>query len=108
MTKQADWTALASGPRRTILEELAKGERTVTELAEAVKLSQPTVSQHIAVLRNAGLISGEYRPRPKVGGAWRVYRLEYLGLARLRKQYDDLLNRLEVRARKLHAPTAGQ
>lgn len=108
MTTQANWSALASGHRRLILAELAKGEKTVTELVEILKSSQPNVSQHLGILREAGLISGRYQPRPEVGGAWRVYRLEYLGLIAMRRQYDELLNQLEVAARKLHAPAAGQ
>jgi ArsR family transcriptional regulator len=42
--------------RLAILNELRDGERAVGDLAEAIECPQPTVSQHLAVLRNAGLV----------------------------------------------------
>ena len=51
------FSALADPTRRAILARLAKGEATVTELAVPFKLSQPTISRHLKVLTDAGLIT---------------------------------------------------
>ena len=51
------FTALAEPKRRTILDLLRDGERTAGDLVDAVGLAQPTVSQHLKVLREAGLVS---------------------------------------------------
>lgn len=70
-TDQLDKTfaALASPARRAILERLAEGEATVTELAEPLTLSLPAVSKHLTVLENAELISRGRRAQ------WRPCRL---------------------------------
>jgi DNA-binding transcriptional ArsR family regulator len=64
--------ALADPTRRAVLELLRRSERTVTELAEPFDISQPAVSQHLRVLRDAGLVEVEqsgrerrYRINPK-------------------------------------------
>jgi DNA-binding transcriptional ArsR family regulator len=49
--------ALADPTRRAVFEKLAGGEMTVTELRAGLKVSQPAVSQHLGVLREAGLVS---------------------------------------------------
>lgn len=49
--------ALADPTRRLLLERLTDGERNATELRGGLDLSQPAVSQHIAVLRDAGLVA---------------------------------------------------
>jgi DNA-binding transcriptional ArsR family regulator len=49
--------ALADPTRRAILEQLALGDSTVTELAAPFAISQPAISKHLRVLRQAGLIS---------------------------------------------------
>jgi DNA-binding transcriptional ArsR family regulator len=48
--------ALADPTRRAVFEQLAAGERTVSELRAGMSVSQPAVSQHLAVLRGAGLV----------------------------------------------------
>lgn len=59
--------ALADPTRRAILARLAAGEATVTELAEPFGLAQPTISKHLRVLEDAGLIAqgrdAQRRPR---------------------------------------------
>src|SRR5690349_13170543 len=59
--------ALADPTRRAILARLARGEATVTELAEPFELSQPAISKHLKVLERAGLVSmgvdAQRRPR---------------------------------------------
>lgn len=59
MTDQisATFAALADPTRRAILERLASGEASVTELAEPFKMSMPAVSKHLKVLQHAGLIA---------------------------------------------------
>ena len=51
--------ALADPTRRAVLERLLDGRRNATELRDGLGISQPAVSQHIAVLRSAGLITEE-------------------------------------------------
>jgi DNA-binding transcriptional ArsR family regulator len=53
----ATFSALADPTRRAILARLAKGEASVTELAEPFAMSQPAISKHLKVLERAGLIS---------------------------------------------------
>jgi DNA-binding transcriptional ArsR family regulator len=53
----ATFAALADATRRAILERLAEGEATVTELAQPFAMSQPAISKHLKVLERAGLIS---------------------------------------------------
>ena len=61
------FAALSDPTRRAILARLAKGEATVTELAEPFEMSQPAISKHLKVLERAGLISmdvdAQRRPR---------------------------------------------
>ena len=63
----ATFAALADPTRRAILARLAKGEATVTELAEPFAMSQPAISKHLKVLERAGLVSrgkdAQRRPR---------------------------------------------
>ena len=66
--------AVSDPTRRQMLELLRVRERTVTELAEPFAMTQPAVSQHLRVLRDAGLV--EVRKE----GRHRVYRLDPLPL----------------------------
>lgn len=77
--KEATFRAIADASRRRLLDELAQGERTVNELCALFHTTQPAVSQHLRVLRDAGLV--EHRQ----AGRYRYYRLD----ARpLREVYD--------------------
>src|SRR5690348_17362800 len=62
----ATFAALADPTRRAILARLAKGEASVTELAEPFAMSGPAISKHLKVLERAGLVSrgrdAQYRP----------------------------------------------
>lgn len=62
----ATFAALADPTRRAILKQLAKGERSVTELAKPFEMSLPAISKHLKVLERAGLIErgrdAQYRP----------------------------------------------
>jgi DNA-binding transcriptional ArsR family regulator len=74
--------AIAHPGRRAILRLVLDGELGVGELAERVGLSQPTASQHLKVLRDAGLVRG------RVDGRRRLYRVDVDGLERLRRELD--------------------
>src|SRR4051812_37051507 len=66
------FSALADPTRRAILARLAKGEATVSELAEPFGLRQPTISKHLRILEEAGFIrqgrDAQRRPRSLVVG----------------------------------------
>ncbi|MCX2725143.1 ArsR/SmtB family transcription factor [Roseibium salinum] len=76
-------SALADPTRRAILARLARGAATVNEIAEPFDMSLPSISRHLKVLANAGLIS---RGRE---AQWRPCRLEAAPL----KKVDDWLDR---------------
>jgi DNA-binding transcriptional ArsR family regulator len=76
------WTVLSDRTRRAIVMELAEGERTVGELASALPVSQPAVSQHLKVLRHVGMVSD------RAEGTRRIYRLNEAGVSALRDQLD--------------------
>lgn len=61
--------ALASTPRRMILAYLAEAELTAGEIAERFDMSKPSLSRHLRILENAGLVVSEKR------GQFVVYRL---------------------------------
>jgi len=69
--------ALAEPNRRRILDVLREGERPAGDLVEALALSQPGVSKHLKLLREAGLVS------VRADGQRRLYRLEPQGLSEL-------------------------
>lgn len=75
--------ALADPTRRAIYERLAEGSRTVGELAEGLPVSRPAVSQHLRVLKEAGLVVD----RPV--GTRRLYQLNRDGLVALRGWLDQ-------------------
>ncbi|NNE94056.1 MAG: winged helix-turn-helix transcriptional regulator [Verrucomicrobiales bacterium] len=56
VTLDSTFSALADPTRRSILERLADGEATVSELAAPLKMSLPAVSKHLRVLEKAGLL----------------------------------------------------
>jgi len=75
-TAQADYKAkaqiikaLAHPTRLFIVDELSRGERCVNELTDMIGVEMPTVSRHLSVLKNAGLLEDEKR------GAQVFYRL---------------------------------
>jgi len=82
-TYQADgWTALGDPTRRAIFERLAAHPRAVGELAADLPVSRPAVSQHLKVLKAAGLVVD----RP--AGNRRIYQVDPDGVAALRAQLD--------------------
>jgi len=87
VTYQTDgWIALGVPTRRTIFEHLAKRPRAVGELAGELPVSRPAVSQHLKVLKDAGLVI-DHR-----AGTRRIYQLNPDGLADLRAELDRFWN----------------
>ena len=81
-------TALGDPTRRTIFERLAARPRAVGELADELPVSRPAVSQHLRVLRDAGLVT----ERPE--GTRRVYRVDPNGVASLRAYFESFWDAL--------------
>ena len=74
------YTAIADRTRRALLLRLAReGERSVTDLLEPFPISQPAVSKHLRILREAGLV------RSRQDGRARLYRIE---AGKLRDVFD--------------------
>jgi DNA-binding transcriptional ArsR family regulator len=96
------FSALADPTRRAILERLADGEATVSELAEPFPVTVQAVSKHLKVLEHAGLITrgraAQWRParlrgRPLEDAAdW---------LARYRRFFEDSFDRLDEHLRSM-------
>jgi DNA-binding transcriptional ArsR family regulator len=74
--------ALGDGTRRALVERLRKGPASVTALAHGLPVSRSAVSQHLRVLREAGLV------RETADGTRRIYRLDPRGLGVLRDWLD--------------------
>lgn len=81
------WGALADGTRRAIVDRLAGGPRAVGELAAGLPVSRSAVSQHLKVLKEAGLVT------ERAAGTRRIYRLEPAAVAALRDQLDTFWQR---------------
>ena len=64
------FAVLAEPTRRRIVDELRAAERSVAELVQALAVSQPTVSKHLKVLRDSGLVSR------RTAAQQRIYRIE--------------------------------
>jgi DNA-binding transcriptional ArsR family regulator len=87
-----DWT------RRQIFDALRRGPRSVGELAADMPVSRPAVSQHLRVLKDAGLVLD------RKDGTRRVYSIDPNGLAGIREYFDsfwdEALERFAAAARK--------
>src|SRR5437868_11397387 len=84
------FAALADPTRRAIFEHLAERPRAVGELARELPVSRPAVSQHLKVLKGAGLVVD----RP--AGTRRIYQVDPNGLAELRAYLDRFWNQALV------------
>jgi DNA-binding transcriptional ArsR family regulator len=71
-------TALADPTRRSIIERLRAGELTAGDIGRDLPMSQPAVSKHLRILREAGLV------RERRAGTRRIYAVDQAGLAELR------------------------
>ncbi|MEJ0027027.1 MAG: metalloregulator ArsR/SmtB family transcription factor [Rhizomicrobium sp.] len=75
--------ALADPTRRRVFERLRAGPSAVGRLAQGLPVSRPAVSQHLKVLKDAGLV------REEQDGARRIYRIDPQGLGPLRAWLDQ-------------------
>lgn len=80
--RSAQLNALGDPTRRTIFEMVAERPRSVSELARSLPVSQPAVSQHLKVLREASLVRAEPR------GASNIYHIDPAGLGQMRAWLD--------------------
>lgn len=80
------WAALGDPTRRTIFGRIASAPRAVGELAETLPVSRPAVSQHLRILKHAGLVLDER------AGSRRIYRVNQDGLNQLRAELDTFWN----------------
>ena len=76
------WTALGDPTRKAIFELLIEGPRAVGELAGALPVSRPAVSQHLKVLKGAGLVVDQ------PVGTRRIYSVQPDGLTALRADLE--------------------
>jgi DNA-binding transcriptional ArsR family regulator len=83
-TAAAALTALADPTRRQLFERLRTGPRAVGDLARGVPVSRPAVSQHLAVLKAAGLV------KDRAEGTRRVYEIDPKGLGAIRAWLDGM------------------
>jgi DNA-binding transcriptional ArsR family regulator len=81
------WDAMGDRTRRAILNCLSEQPMAVGELAGALPVSQPAVSQHLKVLKEAGLVVGQ------AAGTKRIYRLNPVGVIALQDQLQTFWNR---------------
>jgi DNA-binding transcriptional ArsR family regulator len=92
-TAAAALAALADPTRRQLFERLRTGPRAVVDLAHGVTVSRPAVSQHLAVLKAAGLV------KDRAEGTRRVYEIDPRGLGAIRAwldgMWDNALHSLE-------------
>lgn len=88
--------ALADPTRRQLMAMLASGEMDVTSLSAPFSMSMPAISQHLKILREAGLVSQSRR------GQQRIYKLEKLALA----PFSDWLNNLRAESVESSTPEA--
>jgi DNA-binding transcriptional ArsR family regulator len=87
---KSGWAVLADPTRRTIFERLAEHPSAVGELATHLPVSRPAVSQHLKVLKDAGLVI-DVR-----AGKQRIYQVDSEGLAALRAELDRFWNKTLV------------
>jgi DNA-binding transcriptional ArsR family regulator len=86
MAYQDPMDALGDRTRRAIFEQLRKGPRAVGEIAEGLPVSRPAVSQHLRVLKEAGLVTERRK------GTRRIYRVDPDGIGTLRAYFDEFWN----------------
>jgi len=75
--------SISDPTRRSVLEQLRAGPQAVGEIAKKLPVSRPAVSQHLKVLKEAGLV------KDRSEGARRVYYIDPEGLGELRRWLDE-------------------
>lgn len=81
------WAALGDRTRRAIVVSLAERPQSVGELAATLPVSRPAVSQHLKVLKDAGLVAEH------AAGTRRIYELNAAGVVALHDQLDTFWSR---------------
>jgi DNA-binding transcriptional ArsR family regulator len=84
MTYKLTLTALADPTRRAVFERVIRSPRPVGEIARGLPISRPAVSQHLKVLREAGLV------REQRQGTQRIYSADAAALGELRAYVDQM------------------
>jgi DNA-binding transcriptional ArsR family regulator len=101
ITLQAGLDALGDATRMAIFQKLSAGPLAVNELAMRMPVSRPAVSQHLRVLKDAGLVSDSK------AGTRRYYKLNPEGVARLRAHFEQVwqqaMSNFQVAAEKAPA-----
>ena len=101
MTYKMKFEALSCPTRRTVFEKLRAGESSVGTLAEDMPVSRPAVSQHLRVLKDAGLVV------ERRDGVRRLYSVDGAGLSELRDYFDRFWDEaLDAYKRSLEAQDA--
>ena len=77
-------TALSDPTRRAVFERVLEAPRSVNEIAKAMPISRPAVSQHLRVLKDAGLV------HEAKAGTRRIYSADAKALGELRAAIDDM------------------
>jgi DNA-binding transcriptional ArsR family regulator len=80
-------TALSDPTRRAVFERLADGPRSVADLARGLPVSRPAVSQHLRVLKTAGLVFATPQ------GTRQLYQVDPRGLDAVRRYFDQFWGR---------------
>lgn len=83
MANVETFAALSDSTRRAVFERLRSGPQAVGELAQGMPVSRPAVSQHLKVLKAAGLVTD------RAEGTRRVYQIDPHGLGQLRAWLDQ-------------------
>jgi len=98
--------ALGDPTRRAIFERIAKGPLAVVDIARTLAVSRPAVSQHLKVLKDAGLVTDTSE------GTRRVYSIDQAGLAAVREYFDRFwdkaLDAFRRTAEAIHAAEQGK
>src|SRR5215472_14293692 len=84
MAYKSTLAALSDPTRRAVFERIVKAPRSVGEIAEGMPISRPAVSQHLKVLREAGLVREERQ------GTQRIYSADAKALGELRAYVDQM------------------
>ena len=89
------FVALADPTRRRVFEKLKAGPKSVGEIAHGLPVSRPAVSQHLRVLKDAGLVAD------RAEGTRRVYAIDPQGLGALRQWLDQFWDAAQAFAKEV-------
>jgi DNA-binding transcriptional ArsR family regulator len=90
MAYEVEFSALGDPTRKTVFDRLRQGPQTVGALAAGLPVSRPAISQHLKVLKQAGLVAD------LADGTRRLYRIDANGLAGLKDYLESVCNEVEA------------